>query len=54
MRKTALPLSAQYMRVYRILRRAGHSSFKTIEIMYDAKRGDKHALQWIKIARSSR
>lgn len=37
---------------YEILKRAGHSPAKAAEIALDAKRGDKHALAWLTVARA--
>jgi hypothetical protein len=39
----------RYMRIYRLLKRQGHSPSKAVEILLDAKRGQEHALNWIGI-----
>lgn len=36
---------------YEVLKAAGHSPFKALEIVQDAKRDDPHALNWIDQAR---
>ena len=36
---------------YEVLKAAGHSPLKALQIVQDAKRDDAHALNWIKIAR---
>jgi hypothetical protein len=41
----------QYRRVYALLKRAGHSPAKSFEIVLDASRGDRFALDWIRVAR---
>jgi len=38
---------AKNARAYEALKAAGHSPMKAAEILLDAKRGDKHALQWL-------
>jgi hypothetical protein len=38
----------RYPRVYRLLRRSGHTAQKALEILFDAKRGSEFALQWIR------
>ena len=43
-----------FLRIQRMLVRAGHSGAKAAEIVLDAKRGDKHARSWIWAVRSSR
>jgi len=35
-------------RIYAMLKRAGHSPFKAVEIILDANRGIKHALSWVR------
>lgn len=35
---------------YETLKRFGHSPMKAAEIALDAKRGDRHALTWLKLA----
>ena len=37
---------------YDVLKRFGHSPMKAAEIALDAKRGDKHALAWLAVARA--
>lgn len=39
----------KHRRVYEMLKRAGHSPLKAIEIILDASRGEEHALVWIRI-----
>ena len=39
----------KYPRIYKLLKLAGHSPAKAIEILIEAKRGDLHALKWIKM-----
>ncbi len=36
---------------YDALKVAGHSPAKAAEILLDAKRGDRYAIEWIKAAR---
>ena len=36
---------------YSLLVAMGHSPAKAAEIILDAKRGDEHALKWIRLAR---
>jgi hypothetical protein len=38
---------------YEALTKMGHSPFKSAEILLDAKRGDQHAIGWIKIVRDA-
>lgn len=38
----------KYPRIYRLLKRQGHSPAKAIEMLIDAKRGDRWAVDWIK------
>jgi hypothetical protein len=38
----------KYIRVYRLLRRHGHSAMWAAMIILDASRGERHALDWIK------
>lgn len=40
---------SKYPRTYAMLKRAGHSPAKAVEIIIDAQRGDKHALMWVRI-----
>lgn len=37
---------------YDLLKAMGMSSFKSGEVVLDARRGDAYALEWIKIARA--
>lgn len=37
---------------YEVLKMAGHDAAKAAEIILDAKRGDRHAISWIKSVRS--
>lgn len=39
----------KHHRVYRLLKNAGHSPIKALEIIFDARRNDKDALTWIKV-----
>lgn len=41
------------MTTYELLKLWGHSPAKAAEIVLDAKRGDRHALQWVRIARAA-
>lgn len=41
-----------FRRIYALLCAHGHSTEKSIEIILDAKRGDKFALSWIRIIRA--
>lgn len=43
----------QYPLIYDMLKCAGHTPEKAIEILIDAGRGDNHALRWIKLLRNS-
>ncbi len=36
---------------YRVLKEAGHSAAKALEIVIDAERGDWYAVQWIDACR---
>ena len=38
--------------IYDLLKRAGHSAAKALEISIDYERGDKIAKQWVAVARS--
>ena len=40
-----------YPRLYRALIGDGHDAAKAIEILLEAKRGDKHSLAWCKMMR---
>jgi hypothetical protein len=40
-------------RVYNALKSFGHSPQKALEILLDAKRGDRYALNWIRFVRSA-
>lgn len=37
----------KYPRIYGLLKEAGHSAAKALEIVIDAKRGDRFARGWI-------
>lgn len=37
---------------YELLKRFGHDPVKAAEILLDVKRGDKHATEWLRIART--
>jgi hypothetical protein len=39
----------KHRRVYELLKRAGHSPAKALEIEIDAAGGDDHALEWVRI-----
>jgi hypothetical protein len=41
----------QYPRLYAKLKAIGHNPAKAIEILIDARRKNKHALQWCRMAR---
>lgn len=43
-------MAAEQTRTYETLKLLGHTPAKTVEIMLDAKRGDKHALGWVDMA----
>jgi hypothetical protein len=38
---------------YECLKAYGLSAFKAAEVALDAKRGDRYAMQWVKLARSA-
>lgn len=40
----------RYPRVYKLLKNAGHSPAKAIEIIIDASRGNEWAMEWLKLA----
>ena len=44
----------EHTEAYQILKRAGHSAAKSLEIALDAKRGCKFALHWVKLAGEKR
>lgn len=44
-------MSSRYPRLYAALKAAGHSPAKGAEILLDAMRGDRYALNWIAIVR---
>ena len=44
----------KYNLVYAMLTDAGHSAPKAIELIIDAQRGDKRALDWIRILKTHR
>lgn len=41
----------RYLRVFRLLVSFGHSGQKAAEVVLDAKRKDKRAMQWIRLVR---
>lgn len=41
----------QYRRIFRMLVAAGHSGEKALEIIIEARRKSRHAVQWIRIVR---
>lgn len=43
-----------YPRVYTMLKGAGHAPSKAIEIIIDARRGDRFAIKWIRTLRAGR
>ena len=45
------PITNIYPRVYALLKRAGFSPVKALEVIFDAKRGDRHALTCIRLLR---
>lgn len=47
-------MEIKYRRVYYMLKNHGHDAAKVLEIIFDAKRKDKHALRWIKTLRQCR
>ncbi len=47
--KRRLSVERSHPRIYRRLKTMGHSAIRTVEIMIDAKRGSRHALQWIRL-----
>ena len=50
-RPRGLPVEQRWPRLYAKLKRLGHDAAKAVEILLDAKRGDKHALAWCRMAR---
>lgn len=44
-------MSERYPRIYAALKAAGHTAAKAVEILFDAKRGNYHALNWVRIVR---
>lgn len=40
--------------IYALLKRNGHSPQKAAEILLDARRGDRHAREWIRILYAQR
>ena len=40
-------MHTNYPRIYILLKKAGHTPFKAVEILLDASRGDGHALAWV-------
>lgn len=47
-------METKYRRIYRMLKNFEHSAAKAIEIILDAKRGDKIAMQWIRMIHRAR
>lgn len=43
----------QYPRIYALLKRCGHSPIKAFEILLEAKRGKRFAMDWIKCLRAN-
>lgn len=41
----------RHKRVYEMLKASGHSPITALQIIVEARRGDKWALQWIKLLR---
>jgi len=39
----------KYHRVFKLLKDNGHSALSALEIIFDAKRGDRRATYWIRI-----
>jgi hypothetical protein len=37
----------KYKRIYEMLKKYGHSPLMANQIIFDASRGDKHAIKWI-------
>lgn len=44
----------RYKHTYNLLKQAGHSPYKALEIVLDAIRGNRYALMWIRIVRNSK
>ncbi len=44
----------KYRRIYNALKRVGFSAFKAVEIIWDARRGDRVALNLIHVVRNMR
>lgn len=44
-------MSYRYPRIYKLLKRTGFSPAKAVEMLLDARRGDKHALDFIRVCR---
>jgi hypothetical protein len=42
-------MGAKYPRIYAMLIRQGHTAFKALEILIDAKRGQWWAIGWIRL-----
>jgi hypothetical protein len=49
MRVQLAPMEIKYKYAYARLITAGHSHFKAVEIIIDAGRGSRYALDWIKV-----
>lgn len=47
-------MTEKYPRIYDLCKRAGHSAKAALEIIIDAKRGNKKAIRWIRILREVR
>lgn len=43
----------KHARVYRMLRRTGHSPQTALRVVVDARRGEQFALRWIRLCRSA-
>lgn len=47
-------MTSRFPRTYSLLKRLGFSPAKALEIIIDAKRGDAHAILFVKLAVSNR
>jgi hypothetical protein len=45
-------MSSRYPRIYAALKRAGFSPAKAVEVLFDAKRGDVSAINWVRLVRT--
>lgn len=43
-----------YTRVYGLLKATGHSPEKALEILIDARRGKRYALDWVRVCFNQR